>query len=122
MTAGLLTLRGLVEPGVFEAMVARTTKLVEGMQTAAKRVGMPLYTTQAGTMFCFFFNEGPVVDWETASSSNLKQFAAFFHAMLDRGVYFPPSQYESWFFSTAHTDEIVEATVTAATEAFGVVA
>lgn len=122
MTAGLQTLRGLAEAGVFEAMVARTTKLVEGMQAAAEAARVPLYTTQAGTMFCFFFNEGPVTDWETASTSNLKQFAAFFHAMLERGVYFPPSQYESWFFSTTHTDEIVEATVAAAKEAFAVVA
>lgn len=118
MTAGLMTLRGLKEPGVFEALVAGTTKLSEGITAAAEAVEVSIYPTQAGTMFCFFFADEPVIDWETASQSNLELFAKFFHAMLERGVYFPPSQYESWFFSTAHTDEAIVATIQAAQTAF----
>lgn len=118
MTAGLMTLKGLQEPGIFEALVAGTTKLSEGISAAAEAAGVSIYPTQAGTMFCFFFNDGPVIDWETASQSNLDLFAKFFHAMLKRGVYFPPSQYESWFFSTAHTDEAIVATIQAAQTAF----
>ena len=118
MTAGLTTLKGLQKPGVFEALVTSTTKLSEGISAAAEAAGISIYPTQAGAMFCFFFNDGPVIDWETASKSNLELFAKFFHAMLERGIYFPPSQYESWFSSAAHTDEAIVATIQAAQTAF----
>lgn len=114
MTAGIKTLEGLKEPGVFDDMVSGAKMLVEGIGAAAETAGVPLYSTQAGTMFCFFFNEGPVTNWDTASQSNLEMFSSFFHAMLERGVYFPPSQYESWFFSTTHTQEVIVATIQAA--------
>jgi glutamate-1-semialdehyde 2,1-aminomutase len=122
MTAGIETLKGLSEPGVFDETVQLTTMLREGIGAAAEAAGISLYTTQAGTMFCFFFNEGPVTDWESAAASDLKMFGRFFHAMLDRGVYFPPSQFESWFFSTAHSHEVVVATIQAAQTAFGEIA
>jgi glutamate-1-semialdehyde 2,1-aminomutase len=118
MTAGIKTLEALQMPGVFDDMVSKTTTLCEGISAAAKIAGIPLYTTQAGTMFSFFFNAEPVTDWESASKSDTATFARFFHAMLERGVYFPPSQYESWFFSTTHTDEIVVSTIQAAQTAF----
>lgn len=73
-------------------------------------------------MFCFFFNEGPVTDWDSAASSDVATFGRFFHAMLERGIYFPPSQYESWFMSTAHTHEIVVSTIQAAQTALADVA
>jgi len=122
MSAGIATLRAIREPGVFDDMVTATTKLCEGISAAAEAAGVPLYNTQAGTMFCFFFNDQPVTNWETASQSNTKMLARFFHAMLDRGVYFPPSQFESWFFSTAHASEIVVATIQAAQTAFAEIA
>ena len=118
MSAGIATLNGLREPGVFDSLVAGTTKLGEGISAAAESAGVPLYHTQAGTMFCFFFSEEPVTNWDTAARCDTQTFARFFRAMLERGIYFPPSQYESWFFSTAHTDEIVVATVQAAQTAF----
>jgi glutamate-1-semialdehyde 2,1-aminomutase len=118
MTCGIATLKALKQPGVFDRLVASTTLLVEGIGAAAEGAGIPLYPTQAGTMFCFFFNDQPVVDWATAARSNTQMLARFFHAMLARGVYFPPSQYESWFFSTAHTQEVVVATIQAAQTAF----
>ncbi|RMF03395.1 MAG: glutamate-1-semialdehyde-2,1-aminomutase [Chloroflexi bacterium] len=118
VTAGIATLRGLKQPGVFETMVERTTMLSEGIGAAAEAAGITLQRTQAGTMFCFFFNEQPVTDWDSASKSDLALFGRFFHAMLSRGVYFPPSQYESWFFSTVHSQEIVVATIQAAQTAF----
>ncbi len=73
-------------------------------------------------MFCFFFNDQSVTNWDTASQSNTQALAKFFHAMTERGVYFPPSQYESWFFSTAHTEEVVVATIQAAQTAMAEVA
>jgi glutamate-1-semialdehyde 2,1-aminomutase len=118
MTAGIKTLESLKAPGVFEAIVKQTTMLCEGISAAAEAANIPLYSTQAGTMFCFFFNPEPVIDWETAAQSNTKTFARFFHAMLERGVYFPPSQYESWFLSTEHSREIVVSTIQAAQTAF----
>jgi len=122
VTAGIVTLKELKKPGVFDELVAGTTKLSEGISAAAEAAGIPLYPTQAGTMFCFFFNDQPVTNWNTASKSDTQMLARFFHAMLNRGVYFPPSQYESWFFSTAHTDEIVVATIQAAQTAFAEIA
>jgi glutamate-1-semialdehyde 2,1-aminomutase len=118
MSAGIATLKGLAEPGLFEQLVAGTTKLCEGISAAAEAAGVPVYQTQAGTMFCFFFSSQPVTNWQTAAKCDVQLFARFFRAMLERGVYFPPSQYESWFFSTVHTDEIVVATIQAAQTAF----
>jgi glutamate-1-semialdehyde 2,1-aminomutase len=118
MSAGITTLKRLREPGVFDKLVDGTTKLSEGISAAAEAAGVPLYPTQAGTMFCFFFSQQPVTNWDTAAQCDTQTFARFFRAMLERGVYFPPSQYESWFFSTAHTDEIVVATIQAAQTAF----
>ncbi len=114
MTAGIVTLKGLKEPQVFADLVAGTTRLCQGIQAAAEAAGIPLQQTQAGSMFCFFFNDQPVFNWDTAAQSNTAMLAQFFHAMLARGVYFPPSQYESWFFSTTHNNEVITATIQAA--------
>lgn len=122
MSCGIATLKALKEPGLFDKLVTGTTTLVEGIGAAAEAAGVPLYPTQVGTMFCFFFNEQPVVNWETAAKSDTKRLARFFHAMLERGVYFPPSQFESWFFSTAHTQEVVVATIQAAQTALAEIA
>jgi glutamate-1-semialdehyde 2,1-aminomutase len=122
MSCGIATLKALKEPGLFERLVSGTTTLVEGIGAAAEAVGVPLYPTQIGTMFCFFFNDQPVVNWETAAKSDTKRLARFFHAMLERGVYFPPSQFESWFFSTAHTSEVVIATIQGAQTAMAEIA
>jgi glutamate-1-semialdehyde 2,1-aminomutase len=69
-------------------------------------------------MFGFFFTDAPVRDWETAKAADTQRFARFHRAMLERGVYLPPSQYESWFVSSAHGDEEIDRTIAAAREAF----
>jgi len=122
MTAGIATLKELKKPGVFDEMVAGVTKLREGISAAAEAAGVPLYQTQVGTIFCNFFNDQPVTNWETVSQSDTQKFARFFHAMRQRGVYFPPSQFESCFISTAHTDEIIVTTIQAAQTAFAEIA
>ncbi len=119
MTAGITTLRELRKPGVFDELVAGTTRLGEGIGAAAEMAGIPVYQTQVGTMFCTFFTEGPVIGWDTAAKSDTQRYARFFQAMLRRGVYFAPSQFEAGFFSTAHTDEVVVATIQAAQTAMG---
>jgi glutamate-1-semialdehyde 2,1-aminomutase len=118
MTAGLVTLRELRKPGVFEAIVARTEQLCEGIGKVAAEAGVPVYQTQVGTMFCTFFTEGPVTDYASAKTSDTVAFGCFFQAMLKAGVYLAPSQFEAGFTSSAHTDEAIDATVEAARSAF----
>jgi glutamate-1-semialdehyde 2,1-aminomutase len=69
-------------------------------------------------MFTWFFTEGPVTDWDSASKSNTEAFGKFFRAMLDSGVYLPPSQYEAAFLSATHTEQDVQQTIAAAKQAF----
>ena len=92
--------------------------LVEGVAAAAKDAGVTLCHNRVGSMFTWFFNPGPVSDWDSASKSNTEMFGKFFRSMLDRGVYFPPSQYEAAFLGAAHTEEDVERTITAGKQAF----
>ena len=75
-------------------------------------------TTGVGSMFTWFFNEGPVTDWESASKSDTEAFGKFFRAMLDSGVYLPPSQYEAAFLGATHSEEDVKQTIAAAKAAF----
>ncbi|GAB4539802.1 MAG: glutamate-1-semialdehyde 2,1-aminomutase [Anaerolineae bacterium] len=122
MTAGIETLKVLREPGVFDELVSRTRRLCDGVGQAARSAGIPVYQTQIGTMFCTYFSEGPVSDWASASRSDVGRFGRFFQAMLERGVYLAPSQFEAGFMSMAHDDEVIEATVEAARAAFREVA
>jgi glutamate-1-semialdehyde 2,1-aminomutase len=76
-------------------------------------------TNRVGSMMTLFFHDGPeVVDWESASQSNTARYGKFFHAMLDRGVYLAPSQYECAFVSAAHTGDLLDRTLSAAEAAF----
>ena len=120
MTAGIETLKVLREPGVFDALVTRTEYLCAGIGQAAHSAGIPVYQTQVGTMFCTYFTESPVTNWATASRSDVQRFGRFFQAMLERGVYIAPSQFEAGFMSTAHTGDVVEETIEAARTAFRV--
>jgi glutamate-1-semialdehyde 2,1-aminomutase len=122
MTAGIETLKVLREPGLFNDLVARTKRLGMGVGEAARAAGIPVYQTQVGTMFCTFFSEGPVTNWATASKSDTRRFGRFFQAMLERGVYMAPSQYEAGFMSSAHSEDVVGATVEAARAALREVA
>jgi len=93
-------------------------ELVDGVMTAAKDAGVSLCANRVGSMFTWFFQNGPVTDWDSASKSNTESFGKFFRAMLDSGVYLPPSQYEAMFLGAAHTDEDVQRTIAAAKQAF----
>jgi glutamate-1-semialdehyde 2,1-aminomutase len=118
MTAGIETLKAIREPGVFDRLVAGTRDLCEGIGLAAKTADMPIYQTQVGTMFCTFFTDQPVINWDTAAKSDTQKYARFFQAMLRNGVYLAPSQFETGFFSTAHTEGVITATIRAAEAAF----
>ena len=127
MAAGLATLRGLFEPGVFERLKSNTASLVEGLAGAARDAGVPLQAAHAGSMFGFYFLRSAgagITDFESAKAhADTNRFALFFNAMLDRGFNFAPSQFEAAFLSTAHTDADIRATIAAAGEVLaGVVA
>ena len=93
-------------------------QLVDGVVAAAKDAGVTLWANRVGSMFTWFFQNGPVTDWETASKSNTEGFGKFFRGMLDAGVYLPPSQYEAMFLGATHSEEDVQRTVAAAKQAF----
>jgi glutamate-1-semialdehyde 2,1-aminomutase len=121
MSAGIATLHVLQRPGVWASMEAGVGRLTAGIGQAAKAAGVPIQQTRVGTMFCTFFTETPVRDWPSAKTCDTARFGRFFTAMLERGVYLAPSQFEAAFFSTAHTDEVVDRTIQAAREAFKLV-
>jgi glutamate-1-semialdehyde 2,1-aminomutase len=118
MTAGLVTLRELRRPGVFEGIFARTERLCQGIGRAATAAGVPIYQTQVGTMFCTYFTEGPVTDYASAKTSDTVAFGRFFQAMLRSSVYLAPSQFEAGLTSTAHRDDVIDAPIEAAQTAF----
>jgi glutamate-1-semialdehyde 2,1-aminomutase len=117
VAAGLETLRALREPGVYEALEARAAALEAGLVAGAERAGVPLTVNRVGSMLTGFFAAGPVTDWTSAARADRTRYAAFFHAMLARGVYLAPSQFEAAFLSTAHSPDDVAATVEAAAAA-----
>lgn len=118
MAAGLATLEALEQPGVFERIEQSMTRLCEGMGAIAKETGTPVYQTHAGSMACLFFNEKPVRNYDDATASDTKRYAAFFRGMLERGVYFAPSQFETAFMSAAHTNAELDKTLDAARDTF----
>ncbi|MFP6868633.1 MAG: glutamate-1-semialdehyde 2,1-aminomutase [Nitrospinota bacterium] len=118
MAAGVETLRIILEEGLPEALDERGRQLEEGMAEAARSAGVSVWSVRRGSMFCTFFQDGPVRNFEDAKRSDTKKYAKFFHAMLDRGVSIAPSQFEVGFLSSAHTGADIETTVRAAREAF----
>jgi glutamate-1-semialdehyde 2,1-aminomutase len=114
MAAGIATLRLLQEPGTYDQLGAAASALAEGFQAAAEHAGVPLTATSVGSMWGFFFTGGPVTDYATAKRADTATYARFFHAMLAQGVYLAPSQFESAFVSTQHSEELLQATVSAA--------
>jgi glutamate-1-semialdehyde 2,1-aminomutase len=120
MAAGLATLRHLRErkQEIYPRLDKLSDELIAGVAAAAKEAGVPICHNRTGSMFTWFFSSGPVTDWATASKSDTKAFGRFFQAMLDNGVYLPPSQFEAAFLSTAHSEQDVQQTIAVAKQAF----
>lgn len=110
MAAGKATLTALT-PELHKIIERRTARLVEGLSQTASRLGVPFTAGSAGSMWGYFFHEGPVVDFESAKRSDVGMFRRFFHAALDRGVYLAPSAFEAAFMSAAHGDAEVDETL-----------
>ena len=118
VAAGLKTLEILRRPGTYERLEIISSKLASGLAAAAAKAGVPLTVNRVGSMFTCFFTDYPVRDYASAKKSETGKFARFFRALLERGVYFPPSQFEAAFVSTAHNEADVASTVEAAAGAF----
>jgi glutamate-1-semialdehyde 2,1-aminomutase len=115
---GLATLREIGRPGFFEALAQRTRSLVDGLVREAGAAGVPLVGDCEGGMFGFFFADRLPQNYGVVMATNKERFNRFFHAMLERGVYFAPALYEAGFVSAAHGAADIDATLAAAREAF----
>jgi glutamate-1-semialdehyde 2,1-aminomutase len=118
MAAGLKTLEILRRAGTYERLEALAARLGAGLAAEAKRAGVALTLNRVGSMFTAFFTPGPVADYASAVGADTISFGHFFRSLLERGIYFPPSQFEAAFLSTAHTDADIGATISAAAQAF----
>jgi glutamate-1-semialdehyde 2,1-aminomutase len=123
MAAGYATLSYLRE---HEDIYAKLDKLagevVDGVAAAAKDAGVTMCHNRVGSMFTWFFTEGPVTDWDSAAKCDTEAFGRFFRAMLEGGIYLPPSQFEAAFMGAAHSERDVQQTVAAAKQAFAMAA
>jgi glutamate-1-semialdehyde 2,1-aminomutase len=118
MTAGLATLRRLRDKSVYAQLERAGARLSAGVSEAARAAGIEIVTNRIGSMWTTFFTGAAVTDWTSAGKSDRALYGKFFHAMLGRGVYLAPSQFEAGFIGLAHTDELIDQTIAAARAAF----
>ena len=118
MAAGLAMLELIQQPGFHDDLSARAARLCAGLEAAAADAGVAVTTTQVGAMFGLFFTNEKVETYAQATACDIPAFNRFFHAMLDQGVFLAPSAYEAGFLSSAHDDDVIEATLAAARVAF----
>ncbi len=122
MAAGIATLKKVLEPGFYAKLEPLREQLQAGMSAACHSSPVPVYFKTIGTKFGLFFTENEVTNYTTAKLADTKAYAKFFWNMIERGVYFAPSQFEAGFLSSAHTAEHIAATVQAAKESFAALA
>jgi glutamate-1-semialdehyde 2,1-aminomutase len=122
MRAGIETLDILAAEGTYERLEALSARLAAGLAASASEAGVAAVVNRVGSMLTGFFTAAPVVDYSTAAASDTKRYARYFHAMLARGVYLAPSQFEAAFVSTAHDESLVDQTIVAAAAAMKEVA
>ena len=122
MTAGIWALSNL-SAHLYRRLAALGERLADGLRNAADdEAGIPLTVNVAGSVLTPFFTAGPVTGYAAATASDTAAYAAFFRGMLRRGVYPPPSQFEGWFLSAAHSERDVDRTIRAARSALADVA
>jgi glutamate-1-semialdehyde 2,1-aminomutase len=120
MAAGLATIQATGETGFYDRLEAAGARLGDGLVAAAREAGLGEKTCvqRVGSMLTVFFGPGPIRSYADATACDTEAFGRFFTAMLEGGVYLPPSQFESWFISAAHQDAQIDATMEAAGAAF----
>ena len=119
MAAGIATLRLLDDPAIYDGLEECGAKLGDGLLSAAKSAGLSVTANRVGSMMTLFFTAEMVRDYETAKTSDTASYGHYFRAMLDRGVYFAPSQFECGFVSLAHSNDDIDATLITAEQVFG---
>ena len=122
MAAGIATLKELGKPGVYEKVELKAKTLASGLRAAAEKAGVKVSINQSASLLTVFFTDKPVDSYAAAMSSDTAKFKVFFQSMLNQGIYLPPSQFECWFVSLAHSDEDLAKTLIAAENAFATVA
>ena len=118
VAAGLTTLKKVMAPGFYEALTAKTRRLVTGLAAAAKEAGIVFSATSVGGMFGLYFSAMPPCSYAEVMACDKETFNRFFHMMLLEGVYLAPSAFEAGFVSAAHTDADIDATIAAAAKVF----
>jgi glutamate-1-semialdehyde 2,1-aminomutase len=118
VTAGMTTLKLLTKPGVYDELEERSAYLFDEMSRLAAKHELPSSMNRVGSMGSLFFTDQPVIDFDSAQTSDTQRFARMFCAMLARGVYLAPSQFEAAFVSLAHDQKDIDKTLAAADETF----
>ena len=118
VAAGLAMLRALEDGKVYAALEKTSARLCDGLSALAREKGVPHTINRVGSMWTLFFTDRDVFDYDSAKTSDTAKFGRFFHGLLDRGVYLPPSQFEAAFVSAAHDDAAIDHTLQAARDAF----
>ena len=116
MACGLATLKVLREQDPYPQLEEMTSRLVDGLDTAAADAGLDHVVARVGSMFTLFFNPEPVTSYDVSARNDTERFAAYHRGMLDHGIYLPCSQFEANFVSAAHTGQYVDSTIAAARE------
>jgi len=119
MAAGIATLDQITaDPDLYLKLEKKGQQLEEGLSLAAKKAGIPITINRIGSMMTLFFSKNPVTEYQSALKSDTKTYAKFFHGMLKRGIYFPPSQFETFFISTKHSEADIAKTIRDASSVF----
>lgn len=115
--AGIATLEMLQDHNLYQILERQSARLAAGLVAAAQKHAVPHQLNRVGSMLTLFFHDQPITNWSSASRCDTRRFAKFFWALMERGVYWPCSQFEALFVSLAHTDELIDQTLQAADEA-----
>jgi glutamate-1-semialdehyde 2,1-aminomutase len=114
MAAGFTTLRILhANKMIYKQLEQRSAQLEEGIRENLSKLGLGYTFNRVGSMFTLFFTSKTVTDYDSAKTSDTVKFSAYFNAMLEQGIYLPPSQFETAFLSTAHTERLIKKTIRA---------
>ena len=119
MAAGIATLSQLKKPGFYETLDKKAEHLAIGLEKAAKNAEINVTVKRVGSMTSIFFTDKDVKNFDHAMACDLEMFSAYYNGMLQKGIYLPPSQFETFFVSAAHTPEDIDATIKAAEEVLG---
>ena len=122
MAAGLATMDLITEPGFFERLGAGCARLVDGLNAAARETGVAFCAQHRGGLAGLYMLSAPPAGFAQVQAQDVERFKRFYHLMLDEGIYLPPSPVEAFFFSGAHSDDDVDATIAAARRALRAVA